>query len=78
MNPNNDLESVDNLECGQFGNSIGSVAEACPKCGEKSAVRHDGKKFLEVDVAHTGETVEKAFPKLNQVVGDVLAIGSQV
>lgn len=78
MNPNNELESVDNLKCGQCGNSIGSVAEACPKCGEIRTVRHDGKKFLEVDVAYAGDTVEKAFPKLNQVVGNVLAIGSQV
>lgn len=73
MNPNNELESVDNLKCGQCGNSIGSVAEACPKWGEKSAVRHDGKKFLEVDVAHAGETVERALAKLNQAASEALA-----
>ena len=56
MNPNNKLESVDNLKCGQCGNSIGSVAEACPKCGEIRTVGQDGKKYLEVDVAHAGST----------------------
>jgi hypothetical protein len=66
------------LECGQCGIPLDTLAMECPKCGEKSAVRQDGKKYLEVDVAHAGETVERAFPKLNQVVGDVLAIGSQV
>lgn len=49
-----------NLECGQCGNPIGSVAEVCPKCGGRGAVRQDRKKYLEVDVAHAAETVEKA------------------
>ncbi len=57
MNPNNELESVDNLKSGQCGNSIGSVVEACPKCGEIRTVRQDGKKYLEVDVAHAGSTL---------------------
>ena len=65
------------LECGQCGIPLDTLAKECPKWGEKSAVRHDRKKFLEVDVAHAGETVERAFPKLNQLIGDVLAIGSQ-
>ena len=65
------------LECGQCGIPLDTLVRECPKCGEKSAVRHDGKKFLEVDVAHAGETVERAFPKLSQLVSDVLAIGSQ-
>jgi len=43
---------VADFECGQCGNPIESVAEVCPKCGEKRAVRQDGKKYLEVDVAH--------------------------
>jgi len=36
-------------------------------------VRQDGKKFLEVDVAHAGETVERAFEKLNQAASEALA-----
>jgi len=70
--------AVAKLECEQCGIPLDTLAIECPKSGEKSAVRHDGKKFLEVDDAHAGKTVERAFPKLNQVVGDVLAIGSQV
>lgn len=61
------------LNCGVCGNPIETVAEACPKCGEKRAVRQDGKKYLEVDVAHAGETVEKALAKLNQTVSEALA-----
>lgn len=61
-----------NLECGQCGNPVGSVAEVCPKCGGKGAVRQDGKKILEVDVAHAGETVEKALAKLNQAASEAL------
>lgn len=62
-----------NLECGQCGNPVGSVAEVCPKCGGKGAVRQDRKKYLEVDVAHSGETVEKALAKLNQAASEALA-----
>ena len=29
------------LECGQCGNLIESVAEECPKCGGRRAVRQD-------------------------------------
>ena len=61
------------LNCGVCGNPIETVAEACPKCGEKRAVRQDGKKYLEVDVAHAGETVEKALAKLNQAASVALA-----
>ncbi len=61
------------LECGQCGNPVGSVAEVCPKCGGKGAVRQDGKKYLEVDVAHAGETVERAMAKLNQAASEALA-----
>ena len=66
------------LECGQCGIPLDTLAKECPKCGQKRPVRHDGKKFLEVDVAYAGETVERVFPNWNQLVGDVLAIGSQV
>ena len=61
------------LSCGVCGNPIENIAEACLKCGEKRAVRQDGKKFLEVDVAHAGETVERAMAKLNQAVSEALA-----
>lgn len=61
------------LECGQCGNPIGSVAEECPKCGGRGAVRQDGQKWLDVDVAHSGETVEKALAKLNQAASEALA-----
>ena len=61
------------LNCGVCGNPIETVAEACPKCGEKRAVRQDGKKILEVDVAHAGETVERALAKLNQAASEALA-----
>jgi DNA-nicking Smr family endonuclease len=45
----------------------------CPKCGEKRAVRKDGKKYLELDVAHAGETVERAIAMLNQAASEALA-----
>jgi len=61
------------LECGQCGNPIGSVAEVCPKCGGRGAVRQDRKKYLEVDVAHAGETVERALAKLNQAASEAMA-----
>lgn len=62
-----------NLECGQCGNPVGSVAEVCPKCGGKGAVRQDGRKWLDVDVAHSGETVERALAKLSQAASEALA-----
>ena len=61
------------LSCGVCGNPIENITEACLKCGEKRAVRQDGKKFLEVDVAHAGETVERAIAKLNQAASEALA-----
>ena len=61
------------LECGQCGIPLDTLAMECPKCGEKMAVRQDGKKYLEVDVAHAGETVEKALAKLNQAASEALA-----
>ena len=61
------------VECGQCGIPLDTLAKECPKCGEKSAVRQDGKKYLEVDVAHAGETVEKALAKLNQAASEALA-----
>ena len=61
------------LECGQCGIPLDTLAKECPKCGEKRAVRQDGKKYLEVDVAHAGETVEKALAKLNQAASEALA-----
>ena len=61
------------LECGQCGIPLDTLAKECPKCGEKRAVRQDGKKILEVDVAHAGETVEKALAKLNQAASEALA-----
>jgi len=36
-------------------------------------VRQDRKKYLEVDVAHAGETVEKALAKLSQAASEALA-----
>jgi len=47
----------------------------CPKCGGKGAVRQDGRKWLDVDVAHAGETVEKALAKLNQAASEALTGG---
>jgi len=61
------------LECGQCGIPLNTLVRECPKCGEKSAVRHDGKEFLEIDVAHAGETVERALAKLNQAASEALA-----
>ena len=61
------------FECRQCGNPIGSVAEECPKCGGNEATRQDGKRYLEVDVAHAGETVERAMAKLNQAASKALA-----
>lgn len=61
------------LNCGVCGNPIENIAEACLKCGEKRAVRQDGKRFLDVDVAHAGETVEGALAKLNQAASEALA-----
>lgn len=66
-------KSSSDLECWQCGNPIESVAEICPKCGRRGAVRQDGKKYLEVDVAHAGETVEKALAKLNQAASEAMA-----
>jgi len=66
-------KSSSDLECWQCGNPIGSVAEVCPKCGRRGAVRQDRKKYLEVDVAHAGETVEKALAKLSQAASEALA-----
>ena len=65
--------AVAKMECGQCGIPLDTLAEECPKCGEKRAVRQDGKKYLEVDVAHTGETVERALAKLNQAASEALA-----
>jgi hypothetical protein len=64
---------VAELECGQCGIPLDNLAKECPKCGGKRAVRQDGKKILEVDVAHAGETVEKALAKLNQAASEALA-----
>jgi DNA-nicking Smr family endonuclease len=36
-------------------------------------VRQDGRKWLDVDVAHAGETVERALAKLNQLASEALA-----
>lgn len=61
------------LECGQCGISLETVMQECPKCGGRSASRQDGKRFLDVDVAHAGETVERALAKLNQAASEALA-----
>jgi len=61
------------LECGQCGIPLETVTQECPKCGERSASRQDGKRFLDVDVAHAGETVERAIAKLNQAASEALA-----
>ena len=47
--------------------------QECPKCGGRSASRQDGKRFLDVDVAHAGETVDRAIAKLNQAASEALA-----
>jgi dsDNA-specific endonuclease/ATPase MutS2 len=49
------------------------MAEVCPKCGGRGAVREDGRRWLDVDVAHAGETVERALAKLNQAASEALA-----
>jgi len=64
---------VAELECGQCGIPLDTVVKECPKCGEKRAVRQDGKRVLEVDVAHGGDTVERALAKLNQAASEALA-----
>jgi len=61
------------LECWQCGIPLETVMQECPKCGGRSAARQDGKKFLDVDVAHAGETVERAIAKLNQAASEALA-----
>jgi len=61
------------LECGQCGIPLETVLQECPKCGGRSASRQDGKRFFEVDVAHAGETVERAMAKLNQAASAALA-----
>jgi dsDNA-specific endonuclease/ATPase MutS2 len=61
------------LECGQCGIPLETVLQECPKCGGRSASRQDGKRFLDVDVAHAGETVELAMAKLNQAASEALA-----
>ena len=63
------------FECGQCGNPMERAGEECPKCGNREAVRADGKRVLEVDVAHGGETVERALAKLEQAVDEVLKAG---
>lgn len=65
-------KQMTDLECGQCGIPLDTLAKECPKCGEKRPVRQDGKKYLEVDVAHAGETVERALAKLNQAVNEAL------
>lgn len=61
------------LECWQCGIPLETVMQECPKCGGRSAARQDGKRFLDVDVAHAGETVERAIAKLNQAASEALA-----
>ena len=61
------------LECWQCGIPLETVLQECPKCGGRSASRQDGKKVLEVDAAHAGETVERAIAKLNQAASEALA-----
>jgi hypothetical protein len=63
------------LECSQCGNPLERAGEECPKCGNREAVRADGKRVLEVDVAHGGETVERALARLEQAVDEVLKAG---
>ena len=63
------------LRCGSCGNPLERAGEECLKCGNREAVRADGKRVLEVDVAHGGETVERALAKLEQAVDEVLKAG---
>jgi len=67
------MKLIGKLECGQCGIPLDTLAIECPKCGKKNAVRQDGQKWLDVDVAHAGETVEKALAKLNQAASEALA-----
>jgi hypothetical protein len=68
-----EIKKMTDLECGQCGIPLETVLQECPKCGGRSASRQDGKRFLEVDVAHAGETVERAMAKLNQAASEALA-----
>ena len=67
------MKPIGKLECGQCGIPLETVMQECPKCGGRSAARQDGKRFLDVDVAHAGETVERAIAKLNQAASEALA-----
>lgn len=67
------IKKTTDLECGQCGIPLETVMQECPKCGGRSASRQDGKRFLDVDVAHAGETVERALAKLNQAASEALA-----
>jgi predicted RNA-binding Zn-ribbon protein involved in translation (DUF1610 family) len=68
-----EIKKMTDLECGQCGIPLETVMQECPKCGGRSASRQDGKRFLDVDVAHAGETVERAMAKLNQAASEALA-----
>ena len=67
------MATVSELECGRCGNPLERAGEECPKCGNREAMRADGKRVLEVDVADAGETVERALAKLNQAASEALA-----
>jgi hypothetical protein len=67
------MKLVGKLECGQCGIPLETAMQECPKCGGRSASRQDGQRYLEVDVAHAGETVERAMAKLNQAASEALA-----
>lgn len=67
-----EIKKMTDLECGQCGIPLKTVLQECPKCGGRSASRQDGQRYLEVDVAHAGETVEKALAKLNQAASEAL------
>jgi hypothetical protein len=67
------MKPIGKLECGQCGIPLETVMQECPKCGGRSAARQVGMRFLEVDVAHAGETVERAIAKLNQAASEALA-----
>ena len=68
-----EIKKMTDLECGQCGIPLETVLQECPKCGGRSASRQDGQRYHEVDVAHAGETVEKAMAKLNQAASEALA-----